>query len=237
MAGESSTLSWATQGAQTVTITGVTGAQPLNGSAVVSPTQTTTYTITATGADGKSASAQAIVTVTTGGAPRVISFSLNPTNINAGQSSQLCWNVEGATSISIAPGVGNVQAQACMAVSPTTTTQYVLTARNAQGTTTAISTLTLGTGVQIQTFTSSPDYSTFAGNPSANPPVPPQAVTLSWTTTGATSVQLSGNGAPAGGLPVTGSTVVYPTTNTDYTLSAYGPGGTSVSATIHVFVR
>jgi hypothetical protein len=227
MSGESSTLSWATQGAQTVTISGVTGNLPLNGSTVVSPTQTTTYTITATGADGKSSTAQAIVTVTTGGAPRVISFSANPTNISAGQSSQLCWNVEGATSISIAPGVGNVQAQACIAVSPTATQQYVLTARNAQGTTTAIATVTLGTTVQILTFTSSPDFSTSAGNP----------VVLSWTTTGATSVQMSGNGVPASGLPVNGSITVVPITNTDYTLSAYGPGGTSVSATIHVFVR
>lgn len=156
-----------------------------------------------------------------------MSFTLNPTNINPGQSSQLCWNVEGATSISITPGVGNVAAQACIAVSPTSTTQYVLTARNAQGTVTAIATLTIGTGVQILTFTSSPDYSTSAGNP----------VVLSWTTTGASSVQMSGNGVPAGGLPVSGSITVNPITNTDYTLSAYGPGGTSVSATIHVFVR
>ena len=227
MAGESSTLSWTTEGAQTITISGVAGNLAMNGDTVVSPTVTTTYTLTVTGADGKSATAQAIVTVTTGGAPRVLSFSLNPTNINPGQSSQLCWNVEGATSISIAPGVGNVQAQACMAVSPTTTTQYVLTARNAQGTTTAIATLTIGTGVQILTFTSSPDFSTSAGNP----------VVLSWTTSGASSVQMSGNGVPAGGLPVNGSITVVPITNTDYTLSAYGPGGTSVSATIHVFVR
>ena len=227
MSGESSTLSWATAGAQTVTISGVSGNQPLNGSTVVSPTMTTTYTLTATGADGKSVSAPVTVTVTTGGAPRVMSFTLNPTNINPGQSSQLCWNVEGATSISITPGVGNVAAQACIAVSPTSTTQYVLTARNAQGTVTAIATLTIGTGVQILTFTSSPDYSTSAGNP----------VVLSWTTTGASSVQMSGNGVPAGGLPVSGSITVNPITNTDYTLSAYGPGGTSVSATIHVFVR
>ena len=68
---------------------------------------------------------------------------------------------------------------------------------------------------------------TSAGNP----------VVLSWTTSGATSVILTGFGAPAGPLPVNGNVTVNPNTNTDYTLTAYGDGGQSVSVVIHVFVR
>jgi hypothetical protein len=80
--------------------------------------------------------------------------------------------------------------------------------------------------VKILTFTQTPEFSTSAGNP----------VVLSWTTSGATSVILTGFGAPSG-LPVNGSVTLRPNTNTDYTLTAYGEGGQSTSAVIHVFVR
>ena len=66
-----------------------------------------------------------------------------------------------------------------------------------------------------------------AGNP----------VILSWTTQNATSVVLVGNDLPPQTLPVNGSLTVKPITNTTYTLTAYGPGGQTVSVSIAVFVR
>ena len=48
----------------------------VNGSRVVSPTQTTTYTLTATGADGRSVSAPVIVTVSGGQTARILSSLL-----------------------------------------------------------------------------------------------------------------------------------------------------------------
>ncbi len=229
MSGESSTLSWATSGAQTVTISGVSGSLPVNGSTVVSPTQTTTYTLTAmTGST--SVTAQATVTVGNGQLARIVSFSANPTTIATGGSTQLCWNVENATTVSINPGIGTVGAANCMTVSPTATTIYVLTARNGVGTVTASATVTVN-AVKILTFGSSPEYSTMAGSP----------VVLSWSTTGASSVNITGNitgpGIPATGLPASGTLTVNPNTNTDYTLTAYGDGGQAVSVTIQVFVR
>ena len=62
-------------------------------------------------------------------------------------------------------------------------------------------------------------------------------MTLSWTTTNATSVILTGADIPPQTLPVNGSLVVNPITNSTYTLTAYGPGGQTVSSTISVFVR
>jgi len=225
--GESSTLSWATDGATSVTISGISGTLPTSGSRPVSPTQTTTYTLTATGADGRSVTAPVVVTVGgAGGTSRILQFSLNPTTIDGGGSSQLCWQVENATTVSITPGIGTVKANDCVSVSPASTTTYVLTATNASGSTTASATLTVG-GVKVLTFTNSPEYSTSAGDP----------VVLSWTTTGATSVIITGFGIPAGTLPVNGSLTVNPRTNVDYTLTAYGPGGRTVSVVIHVFVR
>jgi hypothetical protein len=229
MSGESSTLSWTTQNAQTVTISGVPGNQPASGSVVVSPTQTTTYTLTAS-SNGVSVTAPVTVTVGNGQLSRIISFSASPASITSGGSSQLCWNVENATTVSINPGVGTVQASACTTVSPTSTTTYVLTARNGVGSVTASATVTVN-AVKVLTFTSSPEFSTMAGSP----------VVLTWTTQGATSVNITGNitgpGIPATGLPANGSLTVNPNTNTDYTLTAYGDGGQAVSVTIHVFVR
>jgi hypothetical protein len=224
-AGQSSTLSWATTGVTSVTISGISGNLPVNGSQSVSPTQTTTYTLTATGADGKTTvTAQVVVTIS-GGVPTVNSFTVSPTTISSGGTAQLCWNVSNATSVSISPTLGTVQSTACTPVSPTQTTTYVLTATNAAGPTKASVTLSVG-GVQILSFSASPAFSPVSGSP----------VVLSWTTQNATSVVVTGTGVPAGSVAVNGSVTIYPTTNSDYTLTAYGPGG-PVSVVIQVFVR
>jgi len=222
--GESSTLQWATSNAVTVTLNGQTVAA--NGSQVVSPTATTTYTLVATGTDGKPVNGTAVVAVTGGTVPRVLQFGLNPATINIGGQSQLCWQVENGDTVSISGGIGTVDATGCRTVNPTVTTTYVLTATNSTGSITASATLTVGS-VQIITFTNDPPFSPISGGP----------VTLSWTTSGASSVTITGLGVPGGSLPVNGSITVNPTTNSDYTLTAYGPGGQAVSAVLHVFVR
>jgi hypothetical protein len=106
-----------------------------------------------------------------------------------------------------------------------------LTARNGQGEVTASTTVTVGGGaIKVISFTSSPEFSTMAGSP----------VVLTWFTSGATSVNITGNITGSGSgtnLPANGTLTVNPNTNTDYTLTAYGPGGAAVSVTIHVFVR
>ena len=64
--GQSSTLSWTTSNASSVTLNG--GAVAVSGSSTVSPTATTTYTLNATNASG-SASSAVIVTVTAAAPP------------------------------------------------------------------------------------------------------------------------------------------------------------------------
>jgi hypothetical protein len=224
--GQQTTLSWATNGANTVTISGVGSVTP-NGSTTVSPTQTTTYTLTATSADGKSVTSPITVTVATGTVPQVVVFVATPQNIDAGSSTKLCWQVNGATNIKIDPGVGsNLNANDCATVSPTTTTTYTLTATNASGQIQANVTVNVGQ-VRITSFTADPVYTTAAGNP----------VTLAWTTQNASSVVLIGSEIAPQSLPVNGTFVVKPITNSTYTLTAYGPGGQTVSVTISVFVR
>ncbi len=223
--GQSSLLSWTTTGASTVTINNGVGSVPVNGSQNVSPSQTTTYTLTATGADGVT-SVSAAVTVTVGGAvPTILSFTASPTVVQPGGQVSLCWNVSNFTSINIQPQPGTETAGAsCATVTPSATTTYVLTATNAVGPSQAVVTVSVGS-VQILTFSANPAYSPASGAP----------VVLTWTTQNATSAIITGTGAP-GSVPVNGSVTVNPTTNSDYTLTAYGPSG-PVSSVIHVFVR
>ena len=68
-AGQSTTLSWSTSNATTVSIDNGIGSQPVSGSVTVSPTQTTVYTLTATGPAG-SVSAQTTIAVSPPGPKR-----------------------------------------------------------------------------------------------------------------------------------------------------------------------
>ncbi len=226
--GQNSTLSWATNNATTVSINNGVGSVAPNGSVTVSPTQTTTYILTATNSAGQSVTDPVTVTVSTGQIPQVVVFVANPQTIQPGTSTKLCWQVNNATSISIQPTVGsNLNANDCASVSPSTTTTYTLTATNSAGQIQANTTVFVGQ-VQILSFTASPVTTAAAGAPSV----------LSWQTSNATQVILIGADiGTQSGLPVNGTFTVNPITNETYTLTAYGAGGTTVSATISVFVR
>jgi uncharacterized cupredoxin-like copper-binding protein len=224
--GQQSTLSWTTTGAATVSISGL-GSEPLNGSATVQPAQTTTYTLTATSSDGHAVTAPVTVTVAPGTIPQIVVFVANPQTISSGQTSKLCWQVNGATSISISPGVGgNLNANDCATVSPQQTTTYTLTASNATGQIQANTTVNVGS-VQILSFTATPAFSTLQGSP----------VVLAWQTLNATSVIIIGADLTTQSLPVNGSITINPMQNNTYTLTAYGAGGQTTSVTISVFVR
>ena len=225
--GQQSTLSWTTTGAATVSISPVLGNQPLNGSATVTPAQTTTYTLTATSSDGHVVTAPVTETVAPGTIPQIVVFVANPQTISTGQSSKLCWQVIGATSISISPGVGsNLNANDCATVSPQQTTTYTLTAINATGQIQANTTVNVGQ-LQILSFTATPAFS----------PVQGAAVVLAWQTQNATSVIIVGPDLVTSGLPVNGSLSINPMQNNTYTLTAYGAGGQTTSVVISVYVR
>jgi len=224
--GQSSTLSWTTNGASTVSISGI-GTVPANGSTQVTPAQTTTYTLTATSNDGRSVTAPLTITVAPGTIPHVVTFVANPSVIDPGAATQLCWQVTGSTNITISPGVGtNLNSNDCATIRPNSSTTYTLTATNATGTIQANATVTVGQ-VRILSFTANPVFSPSAGDP----------VTLSWKTENAASVVIVGADFSPQVLQPNGSTTVRPISNATYTLTAYGPAGQTVSVTIEVFVR
>lgn len=204
LAGESATLFWQTENAESVAISGI-GAVAASGSQAVSPTQTTTYVLTARNPYGE-ASAQVTIQVTPGTLPRIVKFAAAPPEIVAGESSTLVWLVENATEVTIS-GIGRVEPAGTREVNPVSNTTYTLTAHNSRGDVTATATVAVIPRVRIVSFTANPTSIT-----------PGMAVVLSWSTENALSAYISGVG------PVTpsGSLLVYPRETTTYTLTALG---------------
>lgn len=221
MAGESATLNYQTVNATSVSISPGVGNAALNGSIAVTPTQTTNYTVTATGPSGTS-SCSIPVTVTAGALPRIVQFSASPLSILVGQTSTLVWVVDNATTVNITT-LGNVVLAGTGTVKPTATTTYVLTATNASGSVTASATVTV-TQLPPPTvsFTATPPNSAAPGSP----------IKLACVTTGASTVIMDGLQF----LPQAATYTVYPAQSTTYTCLATGPGGQTVSQSLTVNV-
>jgi hypothetical protein len=132
--GESATLSWNSTYASSAVIEPAVGSVDVKGSALVSPAETTTYTITVSGPGGMTTDN---VTVTVLILPPEASISADPDHIKAGESSMLTWTVTRADTVVIDQGIGSVSSTGSLEVSPTQTTTYTLTATGPGGTSTA----------------------------------------------------------------------------------------------------
>jgi hypothetical protein len=218
-AGEAATINFQTTNATSVSVAPGVGTVTGN-SFVVSPTATTTYTITAMGAGNMTSVCTVTVNVNTVvGLPRVIRFTAAPATITAGGTSTLVWQVENADSVTISPGVGTVGLTGTQDVQPQQTTTYTLTATNKNGSTPATAVVTVNpatTPVKISSFTANPPVS----------PSPGSNVVLTCLATGATSVTISG----AGPVSPNGTVTVTPNTDTTYTCTATGAGGTDTKS-------
>jgi hypothetical protein len=133
-AGQSSTLSWTSTNAASASINNGIGNVPVNGSHAVTPTATTTYTITVTGPGGTTSASTAVTISET---PVTVTFSADPEYIPPGGSSTLTWTTKDATSVSINQGIGAVDLNGSLKVSPTSETTYTLTATGPSGSNTA----------------------------------------------------------------------------------------------------
>jgi OmpA family protein/K319-like protein len=222
IAGESATLYYQSQNATSVTIAPSVGNQGLGGTVVVTPTQSTTYTITATGAGGTTSSCNIGVTVAPGQLPRIVQFSAAPMSITAGQSSTLVWAVDNSTSVSISPAIGNVTAAGTQTVTPSATTVYTLTATNPTGSINAQATVTVtGAAPTITSFTATPATVTSGG-----------ASVLACAATNATSINIAGTAFTSSPATLT----VHPTATTTYTCTASGATPPNATATVTVTV-
>ncbi|MGD0830929.1 MAG: hypothetical protein ABR907_08305 [Terracidiphilus sp.] len=153
--------------------------------------------------------------------PVITSFTASPATIASGAGSTLSWVTTGATSLAITPGTfTSALASGSTSVSPTATTTYTLTASNASGSVTSLATVTVNTPAKpiISSFTANP--ATIASGSSS---------TLSWVTTGATSLAITPGTFTS--ASASGSTSVKPTATTTYTLTASNASGSTTSTT------
>jgi hypothetical protein len=235
MTGETATIFWSAQNVTSVNISGGIGTVDPSGSRMVTPAETTTYTITAQGGSGTPA-ATCTVTVTVseqGEAPRIVTFTANPTSILVGDQSTLTWNVENADTITITPTVGTVTATGSRAVTPAATTTYTLTATNRFGSSTAQTTVTVNPRPDPQP--TNPTLTACVASP-ATIITQGGSATISWTQTNATAVTVTNF---AGSAPLNGPITVMPTQTTTYVVTATGASGTtpatcSVTVTVDI---
>ncbi|WP_310397947.1 T9SS type A sorting domain-containing protein [Hymenobacter sp.] len=159
--------------------------------------------------------------------PYISSFTSNASSVVAGSPATLAWTTGNASTV-VVEGIGNVSASGTLAVYPTATTTYRLTAYGANNTT-ATSQVTVGVNAAppqpalpyISSFTSNAS-SVIGGSPAL----------LAWTTGNASTVVVEG----IGNVSASGTLVVYPTATTTYRLTAYGANNTTSASQVTVSV-
>lgn len=210
--GESSVLAWAVTSAERVTISPEIGPVDFVGSRSVSPSATTTYTLSAAGPGGD-LSPEPRVTVTVL-VPPSGSIGASPRVIAQGECSTLSWSTRDSATRFVHPEVGDVPATGSRSVCPSETTTYRLNAAGRGGVLDPPPTVTIlvspretpvGSLVALRGTITRGDCST-----------------LSWTTSRATRQSIDQGIGP---VAASGSRSVCPATDTTYTLSASGPGG------------
>ncbi len=126
--GQSSTLSWVVQNATTVTVSTL-GTVGLTGSHAIAPAATTSYTITASNANG-TVTANTTLTVIT--SVKILSFTATPTATTSGGVAILVCETAGAASVNV-NGVVFTTPTAVESVHVIQTTTYNCTATAANG--------------------------------------------------------------------------------------------------------
>ncbi len=218
VAGQSSTISWATANASQVKLNNVVVAA--SGSTQVSPAVTTTYTLLVS---GSLPDISQTVGVTVVPAPQTItSFTISPLVITAGGTVLISWATTGSTAVRLNGTL--VAASGSTTATPAVNTSYTL--------------LVSGSAPDISrvinvTVTPTPPAPTIT-NFAASPPVLPPAggsVVLTATVTNATSMTLDGVALPS--LPVTKTLTATHT----YQLVAHGVSAPDATANATVTVQ
>ena len=224
MAGGSSSLSWATTNVSSVSINqGIGSVSTGGGTRSVSPSDTTTYTLTALGAGG-TVTCQKTVTVSPNPAP-TCTLSAHPSSINSGGSSTLSWTTANGTSASIDQGVGSVppMSSGSVSVSPSATKTYTMTVVGAGGSATCQG------QVQVEIPQAACTLSLSASKIKTG-----ESVTISWNSPNATEGSVSplvGSTTPVS----SGSLSIFPSSDTTFTGTFKGSSG-AVSCTAFIQV-
>ncbi len=224
--GQSAILGWNSTDATSCSA-GWTTSTATSGFASVSPDATTTYAISCTG-DGGSASDSVTVTVNEpppAPAPTV-NLSASPATIDQGLSATLSWTSTDATSCT-ASWTTSSATSGFASVSPDATTTYAITCTGDGGSASDSVTITVNEPPVVAAPTlnlaASPSTVSRGGT-----------ITLSWSSTDASSCSATGDWS--GAKPTTGSQSVVINSPVTFNLTCSGEGG-SVSDTVSYGTR
>ena len=216
--GDSTVLTWTSSYADSVSIDNGIGPVVPNGSVTVSPEETTTYTITASGANGTATDSVTVAVTQT----LRVRLSAQPQTIMEGEASILSWTSILAESASLDNGIGSVAVNGLLNVSPLQTTTYTITVQGQGSTANSSVTVTVLHRPSV-TLTAMPDAIPEGGT-----------TTLSWSSSNAISATID-NGI--GSVALSGTMQIRPSANTIYTITVTGDGGLTSSASALVTVH
>ncbi|NBD74264.1 hypothetical protein GVX82_04480 [Patescibacteria group bacterium] len=222
--GATSELSWESERAQSCTASGGwSGEKALAGNEVVSPSATTSYTLTCEGEGGTVETSVTVGVVPAEPAPAV-TLDADPLQIQEGDTSTLSWSSTDAdTCTASGSWSGARDTSGSEEVAPSATSTYTLTCSGAGGTDEA--SVTVGV---------TPDEPT-APAPTVTLSADPNSIeaggtsTLTWSSTDADTCTASDGWSGSTGAG--GSEEVSPSATTTYTLTCTGPGGSADDST------
>lgn len=195
-------ISWQTNADQCVLDPGSKTVVAPNGTTTLSFEQSTNLTLTAIKGSDITQQSRSITVVP----PVIQSFTATPTGpINAGDAVTIQWATQYATTVSLSPDIGTVQASDSIVVNPKNSTNYILTCTGLGNPVVQAVTVTVNS-VKIDSFTVNPTVTN-----------PGDGATLSWTVERATAASID-NGIGAVALP-SGTHQVNPQRDTNYTLT------------------
>lgn len=255
--GQYVALAWSSAGATSCTASGGTGSDGWSGAVGVSSPSTDigplntaglyAYTLVCTGPGGASAPSSVNVTVTAPStAAAILAFRATPNTLQTGQSTMLTWSTSGATSCTGSGGTGSdgwagpqPTASSGTSIGPINTAgnyTYTLTCTGPGGPSAPVS-----VGVDVNSTPPAAAITSFTVTPSALQTG--QSITLTWTTTNATSCTASngtGSDGWSGAMPTSSAGTSIGPINTagsyNYALTCTGPGGTGAPASSSIVV-
>jgi hypothetical protein len=227
--GESATITWNVNNAQKVDITGIGNDLAFSGSQVVSPTTSTTYTLTANGFEGVSSVTNSFLIEVVPNST-IDSFTADKTNISKGENVTFSWSTTDSQSLSLEPYgfVGPSSGSQIVNFPNSGSFSYKLESTNFNGTKTESSPISINVfdnPIIDNFYVNGLDFNIYTQ--------PNENLEFSWFTQNATAFKLNGVDITGNAttLSANSSFGVYP-----YTLTAFNGAGTSVSRTLNVNV-
>ncbi|WP_236021880.1 OmpA family protein [Geomesophilobacter sediminis] len=215
--GQTATLTWNSENASNCSIKPDIGAVAQQGSMTVTPADNVTYTLTCSGEGGTALSAASVTVLAPAPEAPADKLFASPASVAKGEPVTLTWSSKNASNCQIDPGVGPVEPQGSMTVTPAASTTYTLTCSGEGGSAKSAANVNVAApAAPTDTLTVSPESITKG-----------DSATLSWSSTNATDCNIQPG---IGKVPPQGSMAVLPAGGTTYTLTCNGPGGSATSS-------